>query len=84
MWDDEQLIALKLAPAARVTLAQLHEEYRSLELVMPSRALQFVLTDVDLNQRARSDQWIHRVIGEAYVSLANTSRLVSLGNARSC
>ncbi len=73
MGDDQQLIALELAPAARVTLAQLHEEYWSLEFVMPRRALQPVVADVDLNQRARSDQRVHRVVGEAYVSLANTA-----------
>ena len=82
MWDDQQLIALKRAPAARVTFAQLYEEYRSIEFVMPRRALQHVLVDVDLNQRARSDQRVHRVIGEAYVSLANTARLVRA--VRSC
>lgn len=84
MGDDEQLIALELAPAACVTLAQLHEEYRSLEFVMPRRALQLVLADVDLNQRARSDQWIHSVIREAHISLANTAWLVRGGSVRSC
>ena len=84
MRDDEQLIALELAPAARVTLAQLHEKYRSLEFIMPRRALQPVLADVDLNQRARSDQRVHGVIGEPYVSQANTAWLVRGGSVRTC
>src|SRR5687768_18543651 len=72
MWDDKQLISLKFAPAARVTVAQLYKKYRSFEFVMPRCAFWPVLTDVDLNERARSDERVHGVIGQTHVPLPNT------------
>ena len=73
MRNDQQLIALKLAPATRVSVSQFDKEDRSLEFVVPVRRLWCVLTHIDLNQRAWSDQRIHRVVAESNVTVANVS-----------
>lgn len=48
VWNDQQMIALQLTPAARVRLAQLNKKYWSFMFVGPGACWDLVLTRIDL------------------------------------
>jgi hypothetical protein len=78
MWNDQQLIALQLAPAAGIPLTQLHKIDRSLKFVMPASGKKPVLLRVDLKQRARSDEWIKRQVARTEITVRNFCVAVTL------
>src|SRR5690242_12303126 len=75
MRNDDQLILLHLAPAAQVTVAQLDKIYGPVVLGRGWRILYFALGVVDLNEGARLQQRIKRVIRQSDEAILHGPKL---------
>src|ERR1700752_1396791 len=71
MRNDQQLVPLQLTPSARVPISQFDKIDRPIEFVEAGSCLQFVLTGIDLQQRAGPDERIHREVRHSKIAVSD-------------